>query len=53
VLSIITYRPEFQPPWTGEPHVTMLVLNRADQRNRNALVTQIVGDKTLPGDVVG
>ena len=31
----------------------MRVLNRVDQRNRTALVTQIVGDKTLPDDVVG
>jgi class 3 adenylate cyclase/predicted ATPase len=52
VLAIVTYRPEFQPPWTGEPHVTMLVLNRLDQRNRTALVTQIAGGKALPDDVV-
>src|SRR5208282_4569560 len=52
VLLIVTFRPEFQPPWTGEPHVTMLVLDRLDQRDRTALVTQIVGGKTLPDDVV-
>src|SRR5215831_3218258 len=33
VLMLVTFRPEFQPPWTGEPHVTMLVLNRLDQRS--------------------
>ena len=22
VLLIVTFRPEFQPPWTGQPHVT-------------------------------
>ena len=22
VLALITFRPEFQPPWTGQPHVT-------------------------------
>jgi class 3 adenylate cyclase/predicted ATPase len=52
VLLVVTFRPEFQPPWTGEPHVTMLVLDRLDQRNRTALVTQIVGDQALPDDVV-
>src|SRR5262249_14267989 len=31
VLLIVTFRPEFQPPWTGQPHVTMLVLHRLDQ----------------------
>ena len=23
VLLIVTFRPEFQPPWTGLPHVTV------------------------------
>jgi len=27
VLLIVTFRPEFQPPWTGQPQVTMLALN--------------------------
>ena len=52
VLMLVTFRPEFQPPWTGEPHVTMLVLNRLDHRSRTALVRQIVGGKPLPDDVV-
>src|SRR6516225_8995568 len=52
VLLIITFRPEFQPPWIGEPHVTMLVLNRLDRRYRAALVTQIAGGKALPDDVI-
>jgi class 3 adenylate cyclase len=28
VLLVATFRPEFQPPWTGQPHVTMIALNR-------------------------
>ena len=28
VLVILTFRPEFTPPWIGRPHVTMLTLNR-------------------------
>ena len=28
VLLIVTFRPEFQPVWTGQPQVTTLVLNR-------------------------
>jgi len=52
VLLIITFRPEFQPPWISEPHVTMLVLNRLDRRDRAALATQIAGGKALPDDVI-
>jgi class 3 adenylate cyclase/predicted ATPase len=53
VLLIVTFRPEFQPPWTGQPQVTMLALNRLDRRDRTALVEQIAGGKALPDDVIG
>jgi predicted ATPase len=52
VLLIVTFRPEFQPPWTGQPQVTMLTLNRLDRRDRSALVGQIAGGKALPDKVV-
>jgi class 3 adenylate cyclase len=52
VLLIVTFRPEFQPTWSGEPHVTMLVLNRLNRRARSALVEQIAGGKELPDEVV-
>jgi predicted ATPase len=52
VLLIVTFRPEFQPPWTGQPQVSMLALNRLDRRHRTALVEQIAGGKALPDEVV-
>jgi class 3 adenylate cyclase len=51
-LLVVTFRPEFQPPWTGQPQVTMLALNRLDRRDRTALVEQIAGGKGLPDEVV-
>jgi len=38
VLLIVTFRPEFQPPWTGQPQVAMLTLNRLDRHDRTSLV---------------
>ena len=52
VLLIVTFRPEFQPVWTGQPQVTMLALNRLDRRDRSALVAQIAGGKSLPDEVL-
>jgi class 3 adenylate cyclase/predicted ATPase len=52
VLLVVTSRPEFQPPWVGQPRVTMLALNRLDRRDRTALVEQIAGSKPLPVEVV-
>ncbi len=31
VLLLAMFRPEFQPPWTGQAHVTMLTLQRLDR----------------------
>ena len=51
VLLIITFRPQFQPHWTGLAQVTMLALNRLERRDRVALVAQI-SNKPLPDEVV-
>jgi class 3 adenylate cyclase/predicted ATPase len=51
VLLIVTSRPDFQPPWTGQPQVWVLALTRLDQRERIALAIQVAG-KALPDEVV-
>jgi class 3 adenylate cyclase len=51
-LLIVTFRPEFQPPWIGQPQVTMLALNRLDRQDRTALVQQIIGRRALPADLI-
>jgi DNA-binding winged helix-turn-helix (wHTH) protein len=52
VLLIVTFCPDFQPVWIGQPQVTMLTLNRLDRRDRSALVMQIAGGGALPDEVV-
>ena len=52
VLLIVTFRPELQPPWAGQPQVSMLTLSRLDRRNCTTFITQIAGGKTLPDEVV-
>jgi predicted ATPase len=52
VLLVVTFRTEFQPPWVGQPQVSMLALSRLDRRDRTTLVAQIAGGKTLPDEVV-
>jgi class 3 adenylate cyclase/predicted ATPase len=52
VLLVVTFRPEFQAPWTGQPQVTTLALNRLDRRDRTVLVEQIAGGRALPDEVV-
>ena len=38
VLLIVTFRPEFDAPWVGQPHVTSLTLNRLGEREAAAII---------------
>jgi predicted ATPase len=53
VLLIVTFRSEFQPPWIGQPQVTILAVNRLDRRDRTALIEQIPGSTALSGELIG
>ena len=51
VLLIVTYRPEFEPPWIGRPHVTALTINRWAERDIDAMIDGVVGNKHLPASI--
>jgi predicted ATPase len=51
VLLIATFRPEFEPLWTGRPHVAALTINRLGQREADAMIDLVIGDKLLPADI--
>jgi class 3 adenylate cyclase/predicted ATPase len=51
VLVIITFRPEFAPPWVGRPHVTMLTLNRLPRRQGAEMIAYVTGGKALPKEI--
>ena len=50
-LLVVTFRPEFNAPWVGQPHVTSLTLNRLGEHEAAALIADLVGNKALPADV--
>jgi class 3 adenylate cyclase/predicted ATPase len=51
VLLIVTFRPEFEPPWIGRPHVTALTLNRLTRPDIDAMIDRVVGNKLLPASI--
>jgi class 3 adenylate cyclase/predicted ATPase len=51
VLVVITFRPEFKPPWTDQPHVTSLILKRLSRKHGAAIVERLTGGKALPAEV--
>ena len=52
VLLIVTFRPEFDPPWAGQSRVASVTLNRLGERDITAIIERLVGDKKLPTDVM-
>jgi len=52
VMIVITFRPEFAPPWIGQAHVTSLGLNRLAQRETTMLVDRITGGKAVPAEIL-
>jgi class 3 adenylate cyclase/tetratricopeptide (TPR) repeat protein len=52
LFVVITFRPEFAPPWVGPAHVTAISLRRLDQRATTSLVSGITGGKPLPAEVL-
>src|ERR1700730_4015071 len=50
-LLIITFRPEFEAPWTGESHVTALCLHRLTARQTGVLIDRIEDANRLPDQV--
>jgi tetratricopeptide (TPR) repeat protein len=51
VLLIVTFRPEFEPPWIGRPYVTALTINRLGECDIEAVIDHVVGNKLIPVSV--
>jgi class 3 adenylate cyclase/tetratricopeptide (TPR) repeat protein len=52
VLVLMTFRPEFEPPWTGLPNVSLLRLDRLDRLDTRALVEQVTVGRQLPDEMM-
>ena len=52
VLAVLTYRPEFVPPWSDFTNITSLALNRFSRNLASAMVANVSGGKPLPDEVL-
>jgi predicted ATPase len=52
MLHVLTFRPEFEPPWPLRSHLTPITLNRLERAQVEALVERQAGGKGLPVEVV-
>jgi predicted ATPase len=52
MLHVLTFRPEFVPPWPTRSHLTPITLNRLERPQVEALIAHLAGGKALPTEVV-
>ena len=52
VLLLITFRPEFAPPWISYPHMTALTLNRLGRRHSTEMIAAVAGGRPLPDAIL-
>ena len=48
VLLIVTYRPEFEPPWIGQPYVSARTIRPLTRREIDTMIDLVIGNKPLP-----
>ena len=51
VMLVVTFRPDFDPPWIGRPYVTALTLNRLAQRDIEMMIEGVIGNKLMPARI--
>ena len=52
LLALLTFRPEFVPPWGNRSHLSQLTLSRLGRTQVEAMVEQVTGSTALPPEVV-
>ncbi len=53
ILLAATFRPEFQPPWVGQAHATVIALNRLGRGDGTVMVERLAGNAALlPPEVI-
>ena len=52
LLHLLTFRPEFVPPWPPRSHMTPLTLHRLERPQVEAMIARLANGKTLPVEVV-
>ena len=51
MLLVVTTRPELQPGWVGQSHVSVLTLNRLGREQAASLMQRVAAGRNLPAQV--
>src|SRR5215475_7155071 len=53
ILVLLTFRPDFSPPWMGRSHLTQITLPRLPRHQAAEMTGRVAHRKALPAEVVG
>ena len=51
VLFVVTCRPEFEPTWSSQPHVTTLTITRLARREVDVMIDNLAADQPIAAGV--
>ena len=51
-LAVLTYRPEFTPPWGNRSYLSQMTLSRLERPHVETMVKNVSGDQVLPPEVL-
>src|SRR5262249_55163048 len=51
MLLVMTFRPEFQPPWIGHAGVSVLILSRFDRRETATMAAEVAA-RAIPPELI-
>jgi predicted ATPase len=52
ILALLTFRPDFSPPWAGRAHLTQVMLPRLPRRQAAEMAARVAHSKPLPAEVM-
>ena len=52
LLLVVTFRPEFTPPWKLRSHISHLVINRLGRKQVATMIEQVSGQEVLSAEVL-
>ena len=52
LFTVLTFRPEFRPPWELRSHISHITLSRMGRAQVEQLVAEVIDGKALPNDVI-
>jgi class 3 adenylate cyclase/tetratricopeptide (TPR) repeat protein len=52
ILAIVTFRPEFEPPWGGSAYISSIPMGRLPRHDVENMIEKVAGGRLLPAEMI-